>query len=65
MQFVSRGFINNETGRYSRWPIVTKDHCISPREPHAQAWGPSSFHTKFFRIERTRLKTVDKNTDSL
>ena len=32
----------------------------SPREPHALAWGPSSFHTKIFRVERTRLKTVEK-----
>ena len=27
--------------------------------------GPSSFHTKIFRVERTRLKTVEKITDSL
>ena len=38
---------------------------ISPREPHALAWGPSSSHTKIFRIERTRLKTGEKITDSL
>ena len=38
---------------------------ISPREPHALAWGPSSFHTKIFRVERTRLKTVEKITESL
>ena len=37
----------------------------SPREPHALAWGPSSFHTKIFRVERTRLKTIEKITDSL
>ena len=37
----------------------------SPREPHALAWGPSSFHIKIFRVERTRLKTVEKTTDSL
>ena len=37
----------------------------SPREPHALAWGPSSFHTKIFRVERTRLKTVEKITNSL
>ena len=33
---------------------------LSPREHHALAWGPSSFHTKIFRVERTRLKTVEK-----
>ena len=33
---------------------------ISPREPHALAWGPSSSHTKIFRIERTKLKTGEK-----
>ena len=38
---------------------------LSPREPHALAWGPSSFHTKIFRVERTRLKTVEKITESL
>ena len=40
-------------------------HKTSPREPHALAWGPSSFHTKIFRVEWTRLKTVEKDTDSL
>ena len=34
--------------------------AISPREPHALAWGPSSSHTKIFRIERTSLKTGEK-----
>ena len=37
----------------------------SPREPHALAWGPSSSHTKIFRVERMRLKTGEKITDSL
>ena len=32
----------------------------SPREPHALACGPSSSHTKIFRVERARLKTAEK-----
>ena len=39
--------------------------ATSPREPHSLEWGPSSFHTKIFRVERTRLKTGEKITDSL
>ena len=38
-------------------------HKNSPREPHALEWGPSSFHTKIFRVdpvERARLKTGQK-----
>ena len=33
----------------------------SPREPHALAWGPSNSHTKIFRVERARLKTMGKS----
>ena len=63
--------------RFSVWSILTfmlstlsynsLSCCCwcSPREPHALAWGPSSSHTKMFRVERTRLKTGEKVTDSL
>ena len=33
---------------------------LSPRKPHALAWGRSSSHTKIFRVERARLKTGEK-----
>ena len=29
----------------------------SPREPYTLVWGPSSSHTKIFRVQRARLKT--------
>ena len=45
-------------------PSPPSKQTSSPREPHALAWGPSSFHTKIFRVERTRLKTVERITDS-
>ena len=51
---------SNEIPKYKNLSVRA-----SPREPHALAWGPSSFHTKTFRVERTRLKTMEINTDSL
>ena len=47
--------------------VFENDGCqaISPRERQALAWGPSSFHTKIFRVERTRLKTIENITNSL
>ena len=47
------------------WLVLMSILACSPREPHALAWGPSSSHTKIFRVQRTRLKTGDKITDSL
>ena len=50
---------------YVRWVTGVSDNWLwmslcSPREPRAMAWGPSSSHTKIFRVERARLKTGDK-----
>ena len=46
------------TSHISHWTHRT--YQGSPRESHALAWGPSRFHTKIFRVERTRLKNRGK-----
>ena len=33
----------------------------SPREPHALAWGPSSSHTKIFRVQASETENRGKN----